>query len=247
MQDNEFEILKNTYKYHWWYKGRQDLIKCILEKFGNNKDIVIGDAGSGYGSNINFLKDYGKVFALESNKDALVYLKKEFKNIEVIKWKSPQKINIKFDLIVFADVLEHIKNDEKALKWTKDHLKTNGLVLITVPSHMYLWTSMDTNLYHYRRYNKIQLEKKLKKEFQIEFISYYNFLLFPLKICVKIFDQILNLFSLQSKIKSYNVKPNKFVNDLLYRIMSLERHLILKKMIPYGVSLICIAKKKINN
>ena len=244
MQECEFEILKSSHNIHWWYKGRQKLIEKVLKKYLLKRKLKICDAGSGYGSNINFLKNYGVVTALENNKGAINHLKKNFCDIDVIKWKSPQKLEVKFDLIVFADVLEHIKDDDKALEWSFNHLKKGGLILITVPSHNYLWTTMDDNLFHFRRYKKEELEKKLKKYFSIKFISYYNFFLFPLKIIIKIYDQILKKCSLQTKVKSYNITPNKYFNNILYKIMLFEGYCVINNLIPYGVSSICIAEIK---
>lgn len=118
MQEEEFKILKNSHNIHWWYRGRQKII-WIFRKYLKKNKLHIADAGAGYGSNITFLKNYGKITALESNKNAIKHLEKTFSNIDILEWKSPEKISIKFDLIVFADVLEHIKDDIKALKWTK--------------------------------------------------------------------------------------------------------------------------------
>lgn len=54
-------------------------------------------------------------------------------DIESLKWKKKWK-NIKFDYILFADVLEHLKRPYDVLCATEDILSTNGTVLISIPN-----------------------------------------------------------------------------------------------------------------
>ena len=54
-------------------------------------------------------------------------------NIEDYEWLERYK-NIQFDYIVFADVLEHLYYPEEVLKRSKELLKSNGSVLISLPN-----------------------------------------------------------------------------------------------------------------
>ena len=48
--------------------------------------------------------------------------------------------NNKFDLIVLADVLEHLKNDKIELSKLEKCLKKRGMILITVPANKFLFS-----------------------------------------------------------------------------------------------------------
>lgn len=54
-------------------------------------------------------------------------------NIEDKNWEMKFK-DIKFDVVVFADVLEHLVNPEAALKNAYEMLKSDGMVLASVPN-----------------------------------------------------------------------------------------------------------------
>jgi predicted SAM-dependent methyltransferase len=58
------------------------------------------------------------------------------------------------DYIYSLNVLEHIENDMETLKlWTKK-LKPGGKILVYVPAFNMLYSSMDEQVGHYRRYRK---------------------------------------------------------------------------------------------
>ena len=66
-------------------------------------------------------------------------------------------IERKYDLILLADVLEHIKDDKRIVKKLNKNLKKNGFILITVPSYKILFSKKDLILGHYRRYSKTEI------------------------------------------------------------------------------------------
>jgi len=59
-----------------------------------------------------------------------------------------------FDTVLFIHVLEHIKEDKKAIEKAFELLKPNGMILIEVPALPFLYSSHDKFLGHYRRYTK---------------------------------------------------------------------------------------------
>lgn len=67
------------------------------------------------------------------------------------------------------NVLEHIKDDDKALAEVNKILNNQGILIIEVPSGKFLYDEYDRKLLHYRRYNMQEIEKKLiKAGFKIE-------------------------------------------------------------------------------
>lgn len=54
-------------------------------------------------------------------------------DIELYEWES-ELVGELFDVIVFSDVLEHLKNPELALKTAKKYLKEDGRILFSVPN-----------------------------------------------------------------------------------------------------------------
>ena len=104
------------------------------------------------------------------------------KNLKISQFKSPKK----YKTIIYADVLEHIKNDFKELKMALSHLKKNGRLIILCPAHNFLFTSFDTNVGHFRRYNKKMFKSFNIKNAEIEKIYYLDSLGFFLSLLNKL-------------------------------------------------------------
>lgn len=70
----------------------------------------------------------------EAGKQALQYAEDlVVGDIETYEWVERYR-NIEFDLLIFADVLEHLRNPEKVLIEAKHLLKPDGSVLLSVPN-----------------------------------------------------------------------------------------------------------------
>ena len=82
------------------------------------------------------------------------------------------KDSIKYDYIILADVLEHIRNDKAALESLRKLLKPYGQILITVPAYNFLFSKKDLILKHYRRYGYNQIKILVSKKFKILRISF---------------------------------------------------------------------------
>lgn len=67
-----------------------------------------------------------------------------------------------YDVIFTSNVLEHIEDDEAALKEIGAHLADNGSLLVYVPAFKLLWTRMDDRIGHQRRYTRGELVAKLQ-------------------------------------------------------------------------------------
>ncbi len=155
--------------------------------------------------------------------------------------------NQQFDLIIASDILEHIRDDEKALIEWHRILKPHGRLLIFVPAFNFLWSKHDEVNHHFRRYSGSRLKQLLKKtHFEIERTSYWNFSLFlP-----------TSLFRISQRIFSSNFKKNTnqlfevntLINKFLEFILKFENRLLLAGInFPFGVSLFALAKKYENN
>jgi len=221
---------------HWWFESRKNIIEKILQKYINKK-INILDYGAGSGVNVGMLSKFGKVDIYEPHKETAKYLNKKYsaKKFKIIKKISAKK----YDLIILADVLEHIKKDKKKIKELSRKLKKNGKLLITVPAYKFLFTKKDVILGHYRRYRLSEI-KSIFIDFRIKKLSYFNFFLFlPISTSLLIY-KILN----SDFIDSVEKKPNYFLNLLLFLIFNIESKIINLLNFPFGISILGVFEKK---
>ena len=225
-----------NYKDHWWFQSRKNIIEKIIKKNVKKKKLKILDFGSGSGVNLLMLSKYGHVSIFETHKETQKYLKKLYKGKKFKVLNSLKKQ--KFDLILMADVLEHIKNDKKQIKFLLKKLNKNGKILLTVPAFRYLFTHKDIILGHYRRYNITEIREIFKK-FKVLKLTYFNFLLFvPIALSLIFFKMLKSNF-----IDSVEKKPNNIINYILLIIFNIESKVINILNFPFGISILGLFEK----
>src|SRR5882672_8091216 len=62
-----------------------------------------------------------------------------------------------------SNVLEHIEDDQAALKSIRNHMVVGGVLAIYVPAFQVLWTDSDVRVNHCRRYTRGSLTKVLTR------------------------------------------------------------------------------------
>ena len=235
MDNKTFSRQIKNQKKHWWFQARKKIIDQIISNINLKKKNNILDFGTGSGVNLDMLRKHGLVDIHEQNKYARAVIKKERK---IKNLYSTLKIKKNFyDLILLADVIEHVKQPKELLKDLKKFLKKDGHILITVPAYQFLFSKKDKVLGHYRRYNKELLKTELSG-FKVENISYFNtFLCIPIIIMT-----MLNKFLKRDYIKQVETTPNFILNKLCYIIFASEKYFIKYFNLPFGISIYVLAK-----
>lgn len=234
-----YDFIKNSQEHHWWFVGRKKIIEKILLLYYPQKIQEALDIGSGYGAMVTSLKLISEqVDAIEP----LLESKEELQKIgvrEVLTISSfPNiKLNKKYNLISMFDVLEHIKDHEKALQTVKELLvKPGGRIILTVPAYNWLWSSHDVANHHFRRYTKKELINLLitngYKNIQV---SYFMTFLFPIALLQRI------LMKWNLKTEEYK-SLNPILNFFLKIIFSSEAHWIQYFPYIYGLSVLVVAE-----
>jgi len=228
---------------HWWFKSRR---KYLLDLLRNApKDSKILDIGCSSGI---FLKDLEKLgfsvenlYGVDISDKAIANCKANgIPNAFVM---DAQNITLAqtFDIIIASDCLEHLQDDEQALKNWKSLLKVGGMMYVFVPAFMSLWSYHDVVNMHYRRYTNAELKSKIAAEnLQILKSSYWNFFLF---LPVYGFRKVSSVFQKNKTGESDISIGNSFVNKALLQLIVFENKLLKAFNFPFGVSTFCIARK----
>jgi hypothetical protein len=104
---------------------------------------------------------------------------------------------------------------------------------------MFLWSSFDEMNEHKRRYTLPELRQKLiSAGFQIEKISYFNTLLFPLVYIVRKLNNLIG----RDGASDVDM-PSKPMNYALRNTFGLEKFLLRVCNLPFGVSILAIVRK----
>ena len=242
MNDQEYEKLYKFEQYYWWHIGRKVILKSLLQRLLVNKQGQILEIGCGTGGNLKILSNWGKTLGIDNSAKALDFCKKN--GLDNILFENAEKMDFSgesFDLIVALDVLEHIKEDGKVVRKAWKALKQNGYFIITVPAYQFLWSEHDRALKHYRRYTASNLAKILQEaNFNIIKMSYLVSFVFPFVFGYRMLRKIL--FPNNKKNLAYFSLPRP-INNFFILLLQIENFLIRYINLPFGTSIICIAKK----
>lgn len=223
---------------HWWFVARRRILEKIISSLPLPSNSHILEAGCGTGGNLAMLARHGKVYGMEANAHALqLATSKGIGHIASGRLPSPIPFDgLAFDLITLLDVMEHLDQDESALCALRERLNPGGWLLITVPAYPFLWSHHDESHHHKRRYVAVNLRAVIKSAgYQVEYLSYFNSWLFPLIATARL-----------AKVKTGHngdlSMPNKFINSFLTHVFASERLLLGRVALPFGVSLVALAR-----
>lgn len=246
MNLQEYEKMKKLESFYWWHIGRRSIIHTIMQKYfnrsANHNECIILDAGCGTGGNLIILKKFGKVIGIDESPDALQLASKEgFSKLVLGEVTKLPFLDNLFDCVALFDVLEHIEDDESALRECSRVLKPRGAFILTVPAYQWLWSGHDEVLNHKRRYTKYEIIQKIKKAgFDIRFASYAITLLFPLMALYRLLKRRL----INKKETSYVMFPRS-INSLFIVLLRVETIALRFGIIfPFGMSVIVYAEKQ---
>ncbi len=225
---------------HWWHKAKRDLVSYFLKKYLTSRNCKILDIGCGTGKNLETFSKFGTTWGIDNSNDAIRFCKK--RGLQNISKGDAEKLPFKknfFDSVTALDVLEHV-DDSKSLKTIYRVLKSEGIVIATVPAFPILWSKWDEVLHHKRRYTSSTLIKTFKESgFEIIKVSYiYSFLFFP----TLIIRSLKNIFYKNYYPSDFKLS-NILINNIMGKLAKSERNFLIKHNIPFGTSLIIIAKK----
>lgn len=228
---------------HWWFVTKKAIILNIIDNTRQpNRDISSLDIGCGAGLMLGALAERGHTSGMDMSDDAIGFSREIFDGT-VKKGSLPDDVPYavdSFTLITALDVIEHVEDDIGALKALHSRLVNDGVAVITVPAYMFLWSAHDELNHHKRRYTAKELALKLEAAgFSIEKLSYFNTLLFPIVYAVRKLNNVLGRDG-ASDVEM----PGSIVNFILTKIFGLEKYLLRFVSLPFGVSILAVARKQ---
>lgn len=242
---------------HAWFAGRTRAIQKYLDAEvgeappgGGGRRVL--DIGSGAGNMAHHLAHYGAVTGLDSNPRPLPVAQQ--RGLEVLRGSGSELPfpEATFDLVALLDTIEHIPDELAVLHEVARVLKPDGRVIITVPAFQWLWSYNDEINAHQRRYTEPELRQKLELcGLMPTRSSYNNFFLFPPIAAIRLlrpYNPGLASPHLTDDADVYQVEMEPIpepVNSLLHVAGWIEAELLARTSLPFGVSIIAMARKPI--
>lgn len=203
------------------------------------------DVGAGVGTMMEYyIDDKELVVGIDIFEDQITLLKQRFddKNLKAFCYDImvddlTELKKYHFDTVICINVLEHLYDDHLAIGRMNELIDEGGKIIIIVPAFQKLFSHMDTNAGHYRRYDRGRLVQ-LGKENNLKIIQnkYFNIL-----GIIPYYTSGLRGEKKKNKTFSTGLKTwNSFVYNCASKIMSPIENCI---SVPAGLSEIIILEK----
>ncbi|KQX68897.1 bifunctional 2-polyprenyl-6-hydroxyphenol methylase/3-demethylubiquinol 3-O-methyltransferase UbiG [Angustibacter sp. Root456] len=178
MEGAEVRKLAELEDHHWWYRERRVLLERDLRGLRPGTALDVGAAGGG---NTRVLRrlgwnaialEYGPEGAQVAHERGLPTLRGDATALPVA--------DASLDLVVAFDVLEHLDDDDAAVREVRRVLRPGGRYLVAVPCDPRLWSAHDEAVGHVRRYTRATLSSLLVRGgFSLGPMRSWNVLLRP--------------------------------------------------------------------
>ena len=239
-----FAKLENT---HFWFLSRRAIFFDVLDRvLTGARNLRVLEIGCGAGGMMGPLQRYGTVHGMDIDVEYLRYCKE--RGLPRVLAGSGHDLPFTdqgFDLVALFDCLEHIPDEGRALREIHRVVRPGGHVFFSVPAYEWLWSNNDDIAHHQRRYTKRRLRTALRSAgFEVLRASYFNALLLPLIIPSVLIQKLRGKLGLLPKgYHNTSVAIPGPLNWLFTKLMSAERFAIRKCDLPFGHSLIAVARR----
>jgi len=241
MSPEEYFNLERVEKSHWYYHGKREIVRFWIQKYQKIEvNIKLLDCGAGSGAFAAEMSKKVQVTAMDDHLESLEILRRRLPSDSIVEGgcgKIPFASDV-FEVVTALDVLEHIADDKQAASELVRVLKPQGVLVITVPAMMCLWSDWDVSLHHYRRYDKKSLINIFKDLLiTVEHCAYINVAAMPL---VWLLRKARSL-GMSKGMRAEDRIPPFFLNHLMRWIF--VSHSCSRFQFPFGVGLIIVGRK----
>lgn len=243
-KDAYFHELVNLEDRNFWFRARNKLILWALGRYFPCVESLL-EIGCGTGfvlSAIAATKPRIRLSGSEISSAGLVYADSRLPETDFFQMDARAiPFEKEFDVIGAFDVLEHIDEDHMVLNQMYQAIRPGGGVIVTVPQHDFLWSSVDEHACHVRRYDARELVGKVVSAgFKVERMTSFVSLLLPLMMASRLTQP--------SASKKYDplaeLRIGGLTNAVLEKVMEVEILAIRAGLnFPVGGSILLVGKK----
>jgi SAM-dependent methyltransferase len=240
MEDQVYRQLYEVENEHWWFVARKEILLRYLDaRLPLRRDARLLDVGCGTGTILESFSRRYHAFGTDVAPQAIEFCRQRgltelhLGRLEEYPRSEP------FDILTMLDMLEHVEDDGGLLRAAHRLLRPGGHLLIAVPAFPSLWSKHDEILHHKRRYTRGTLRRVVEGAgFAVEHLTFFNFFLFPVAWAKRAAARAAG----SRKANDLDI-PSRILNAGLREIFRLERGILPHTSLPFGLSLLCLARK----
>jgi ubiquinone/menaquinone biosynthesis C-methylase UbiE len=250
MNIEEYHKMRKLETTYWWFRARRKMILTLLDKISREElrnrqgNLRVLDVGCGTGMLMEDMKALGFVCGVDFSPVALTFCRE--RGLTNLVRANVEKLPITtnhFDLVTALDLVEHVPDDRALIGELYRVLRPGGIALMTVPAHPSLWSMHDVALHHQRRYEKKAFRSLIENSgFELLRYSYMMASIYPFAATYRQIKKRLG-FSAKQQPHTDEFPLPRWLNTTLKAIASSEAYILKRWDIPWGLSLVSIARK----
>jgi SAM-dependent methyltransferase len=244
MEDFIYDIRWDEDEREWRAQARRELAVSLFRRYRPNSGCAnrVLDIGCGTGVLVKEMSVLGDAYGVDTSAKAVAYSRRRGLSSTAVGTADALCFTAgTFDLVTMIEVLEHVNDDRQALGDIHTLLRDDGLLVLTVPACMSLWSHRDEVLHHKRRYTRAELLSRLRASgFRPLYCTYIDLFLFP---ALWLLVRLAALGGNRKRLKMYSVSTPGPINRLLLAACRVERFVFMRMKLPIGVSLACVAER----
>lgn len=253
LQREQFELHAELESRHWWFVGRQRILRALVERLGvPAPGASMFEFGCGTGGTLAAIGAGYRCEGVDPDAGAIALASLRFPQHGFAVWTPGEALPAgigEAEVVLMLDVLEHIERSREALQAVIAAMKPGAHLLITVPADMRIWSGHDEHFGHFRRYD----EEMLRWEWsgapvEVRLLSHFNAFLHPVVYAIRRLNRMRGTSS--GDAGTDLAMPPAAANLALTRLFARERKALVAAVdagapaFQRGVSLVALLRKR---
>ncbi len=233
---------RELFERHWWWRARERVILRALSRHEPARGWRSAlDIGCGDGLFFDELARLPGMQLLEGVEPSAALVSSHGPHrgrIHVRQFDTDFDPGRRYSLVLMLDVLEHLPDPAASLHHALSLLEAGGVIVVTVPAFMALWTRHDDLNHHYRRYTRSSFRALAAEAgMRIDRLRYFFHWTAAAKIATRVKEAIIPGRPAPPSV------PPAAVNGTLYALSRIE-HVVLGALpVPFGSSLLAVGRR----
>ncbi len=234
---------------YFWLSGQNALIERVLKPYltdlraaAGMRPLRILDVGCGPGNSLRRFSPWGLTYGMDFSLDALAFARKRgAAHVLSADLTALPVASASVDCVIGLDVLEHVEDDEGALREIARVLRSGGVFVFTVPASSALWRHHDELYGHFRRYTKAGFAAHVRHAgLTIREYRFFKCAFFIPLLILAVAERLTR--RLIPPRDSFYTVP-RWLNHLMEAEIIWEDRLGVTGVMPFGVSLLCVGSR----
>jgi ubiquinone/menaquinone biosynthesis C-methylase UbiE len=246
--DRLLEATARAERHHFWFRGFRAFVTPLVERAVDGRPAEILDCGAGTGHNLQWLSRFGRATGIDLTWSGLAYARAAGRTrLARASAAALPFSRASFDLVTSFDVLQCIPGEaeEMAVREMRRVLRPGGHLVITVAALNLLRGNHSVLSREVRRYSRKDLRRLLEAAgFDLLAVTYTNATLFPVVAAVRAAQRLSGLAASDADAaaaQEISIPPAP-INALLGGLLSLEARVVRAVPMPFGSSLMALAR-----